>query len=57
MNAIIDAFQFIKDGPTDWYDTQVLEASIAEYITIVRKDRNSEETGNLGSITGGRWVP
>ena len=47
----IDAFQFIKDVPTDWYDTQVLEASIAEYITIVRKDRNSEDW-YLGSITG-----
>jgi alpha-glucosidase len=47
----MDAFQFIKDVPVDWYDTKVLDASVGEYITIVRKDRNSEDW-YLGSITG-----
>ncbi len=46
----LDAFQFIKDVPTDWYDTKVLHASVGEYVTIVRKDRNSNDW-YLGSIT------
>lgn len=46
----MEAFQFIKDVPVDWYDTQVLHSSIGNYITIVRKDRNSEDW-YLGSIT------
>lgn len=45
-----EEFQFIKDVPADWDDTQVLHAQIGDYITIVRKDRNSEEWF-LGSIT------
>ncbi len=45
-----DAFQFIKDVPVDWYDTQVLNAAVGEYVTIVRKDRNSDDW-YLGSIT------
>ena len=47
----MDAFQFIKDVPVDWYDTRVLDASVGEYVTIVRKDRNSDDW-YLGSITG-----
>ncbi len=46
----MEAFLFIKDVPVDWYDTQVLHSSIGNYITIVRKDRNSEDW-YLGSIT------
>ena len=45
-----EPFQFIVDVPTDWEDTKVLHASIGDYITIVRKDRNSE-AWYLGSIT------
>jgi alpha-glucosidase len=45
-----DAFQFIKDVPADWYDTKVLNGEIGEYITTVRKDRNSEDW-YLGSVT------
>ena len=37
-----DAFQFIKDVPTDWTDTRVLNGEVGEYVTIARKDRNSE---------------
>lgn len=47
----MDAFQFIMDVPVDWYDTRVLDASVGEYVTIVRKDRNSDDW-YLGSITG-----
>ena len=46
----MEAFLFNKDVPVDWYDTQVLHSSIGNYITIVRKDRNSEDW-YLGSIT------
>lgn len=44
------AFQFLKDVPTDWEDTKVLNGAIGEYITTVRKDINSEDW-YLGSIT------
>lgn len=45
-----DAFQFIKDVPTDWETTKVLNAEIGDYVTIVRKDRNSGDW-YLGSVT------
>jgi alpha-glucosidase len=44
------AFQFIVDVPCDWEETRVLNAAIGEYVTIIRKDRNSEDW-YLGSIT------
>ena len=37
-----DMFQFIKDVPVDWQDTKILEAEPGDYITIARKDKNSE---------------
>ena len=46
----MDAFQFIKDVPTDWSDTQVLNGEIGDYATIVRKDRASDNW-YLGSVT------
>ncbi len=45
-----EPFQFIKDVPVDWYDTKVLHADIGNFVTIVRRDRNSDEWF-LGSIT------
>lgn len=45
-----DAFQFIKEVPVDWEDTRVLHARIGDYVTIVRKDRWSDDW-YLGSIT------
>ncbi|TCN63071.1 glycoside hydrolase family 97 protein [Acetobacteroides hydrogenigenes] len=44
------AFQFIKDVPCDWEETQVLNGEIGQYITIARKDRNAEGW-YIGSIT------
>ena len=44
------AFQFIKDVPTDWEHTKVLNAEIGKYATIVRKDRNSDDW-YLGAVT------
>ena len=37
-----EPFQFIKDVPVDWQDTKILEAEPGDYITIARKDKNSE---------------
>ncbi|VAV97502.1 Alpha-glucosidase [hydrothermal vent metagenome] len=48
--ARMKPFQFIKDVPTDWEDTLVLNGEIGEYVTIVRKDRNSDDWF-LGSLT------
>jgi len=36
-----DAFQFIKDVPVDWDDTNIIEAEPGDYITIVRKEKNA----------------
>ena len=44
------AFQFITDVPADWQDTRVVHAQIGDYITIARKDRDSEDW-YIGSIT------
>tara|TARA_R110002050_G_scaffold300830_1_gene473851 strand:+ start:22883 stop:24988 length:2106 start_codon:yes stop_codon:yes gene_type:complete len=46
----LDAFQFIKDVPLDWQDSLYLEAEPGEYLTVVRKDKNSENWF-LGAIT------
>lgn len=44
------AFDFIKQVPCDWADTKVLNANIGNFVTIARKDRNSEDW-YIGSIT------
>ena len=44
------AFQFIKDVPVDWDTTVVVNGEIGEYVTIARRDRNSQDW-YLGSIT------
>ena len=44
------AFQFLLDVPCDWEDTQVLNGEVGEYLTMVRKDRHSNDW-YLGSIT------
>ena len=43
-------FQFIKDVPTDWSESRVLNGEIGDFVTIARKDRKSENW-YLGSIT------
>jgi len=42
--------QFLKDVPTDWEDTKIVEGKIGEYITTARKDRNSADW-YLGTLT------
>ncbi len=43
-------FQFILDVPTDWSESLVLNGEIGQFITVVRKDKNSADWF-LGSIT------
>jgi glucan 1,4-alpha-glucosidase len=45
-----DAFQFIKEVAVDWQDSKYLEAEPGDYLTIVRKAKNSEKWF-LGAIT------
>lgn len=44
------AFEFITSCPTNWSKTVVPHAKIGEYLTIARKDRDSENW-YIGSIT------
>ncbi len=45
-----EAFEFIKKVPVDWDNKVVLNSSISEYVTIARKDKNSENW-YIGGIT------
>ena len=47
----MDAFQFIKDVPVEWERSVYLEAEPMEYVTIARKDKNSDEW-YIGSTAG-----
>ena len=47
----MDAFQFIKDVPVDWERSVYLEAEPMDYVTIARKDKNSDEW-YVGSVAG-----
>ena len=40
--CFMDAFQFIKDVPVEWSEAVYIEAKPMEYVTIARKDKNSE---------------
>lgn len=44
------ALQFIKDVGVDWQQTNVLNAEVGEFVTIARKERNSENWF-VGAIT------
>jgi len=46
----MDAFQFIKDVPVDWQRSVYLEAAPMEYVTIARKDKNSD-SWFMGGVT------
>jgi alpha-glucosidase len=43
-------FQFIKDVPTDWEQTRVLNAAVGDYVTLVRQERGGSDW-YLGAIT------
>lgn len=44
------AFKFLQDVPVNWEETRVINAKIGDYLTIVRKDIDSDDW-YLGSIT------
>lgn len=46
----LDAFQFIKDVALDWQNSIYLQAEPGDYLTVVRKEKNSERWF-LGAIT------
>jgi hypothetical protein len=48
--AHMDAFQFIKDVPTDWDDTKIVEAEPGDYITTARKEKG-KNNWYIGAIT------
>ena len=48
--AHADAFQFIKDVPTDWDDTKILDAEPGDYIYIARKEKGTTNWF-IGAIT------
>lgn len=45
-----DAFSFIREVPVEWSDSKYLEAEPNRYITVARKDKNSENW-YVGAIT------
>jgi alpha-glucosidase len=47
------AFKFIRDVPTDWSDTRVVNGAVGEYVTIARKDRKSSDW-YVGAVTDGQ---
>ena len=47
----MDAFQFIKDVPVEWERSVYLEAEPMEYVTVARKDKNSD-SWFVGSTAG-----
>ncbi len=46
----MDAFQFIKDVPVDWDDSQYIEAEPGDYITVARKEKGTNNWF-VGGIT------
>src|SRR3546814_8567937 len=46
----MDAFQFIKDVPTDWEESVALDGAVGEYVAIARKQRGGQEWF-LGALT------
>ncbi len=44
------AFQFIRDVPTDWETTRVLDGKIGDYVVVARQQRGGQDW-YLGAIT------
>jgi alpha-glucosidase len=53
----LDAFQFIKDVPTDWSDTRVLNGEVGEFVTVVREDRHSDAWSQSAHTQGAAAFP
>ncbi len=46
----LDAFQFIRDVPTDWQESRALAGEVGDYVVFARQQRDSEDWF-LGAIT------
>jgi alpha-glucosidase len=46
----LDAFQFIRDVPTDWETTRTLASEIGDYVVVARQPRGGADW-YLGAIT------
>ncbi|WP_296678409.1 glycoside hydrolase family 97 protein [Novosphingobium sp.] len=46
----MDTFKFIRDVPTDWEDTRVLNGEVGDYVTMARKVRGGKDwyVGGIG---------
>jgi alpha-glucosidase len=43
-------FQFIRDVPTDWEETRVLDGEVGDFVAVARKDRRSDDW-YVGGVT------
>ena len=48
--AKLDAFQFIRDVPTDWEISKTLQGEIGDYVVVVRQPRGGKDWF-LGAVT------
>jgi len=48
--ARTDAFQFIRDVPTDWEHSVALQGEVGEFVVFARQERNAEDW-YLGAVT------
>lgn len=46
----LDAFQFIRDVPTDWERSRTLDARIGDYVVVARQQRGASDW-YLGAVT------
>ncbi|MET0532889.1 MAG: glycoside hydrolase family 97 protein [Steroidobacter sp.] len=46
----LDAFQFIRDVPTDWEQSRTLDSRIGDYVVVARQQRGSADW-YLGALT------
>jgi alpha-glucosidase len=51
-----DAFQFIKDVPTDWETSRTLMGEIGDYVVVARQQRLAVKSGGAGKAgSAGDW--
>ncbi len=48
--ARLDAFQFIRDVPTDWEESFALQGEVGDFVAIARRERGGDEWF-LGALT------
>ena len=46
----MDAFQFIRDVPTDWEESKAIAGEVGEYVAFARKERDGKDW-YLGALT------